>query len=284
MGYRYNTHLTSPNHSGKREKKVTSITIHWWGDPDHFGDQANDGDAEGVAKYLCRTGGTSSAHYVATANEVWCIVDPDDIAWHAGNWPANQVSIGIECDADRQPGAYKTIAELIADLREVYGDLPLVPHRRWKATACPGGWDLAKLDRMARAVAASRADAKHVSKPATPKKPKVKKINIKGIQRAVRTTADNIWGPDTDKHLKAVREAGNYYGRDFPYGTKFAQVCVGTKADGIWGPKSRKAHDRTVKRLQKALRKLGLYHGRIDGIHGPRTEAAVNSARRKSRA
>lgn len=278
MTYDYHTELTSPNQSGRRTSKITSITIHWWGDPKHYGDAPNDGDAKRVAQYLCRKGGTSSANYVVTANEVWCIVDPDNIAWHAGNFQVNKVSIGIECDADTQAGAYQTVAELIAELRKEYGNLPLYPHRKWQATQCPGSWDLAKLDRMAREI----AGGKLVSNPVKPAKPP-KKINIKPIQGAIRTWKDNIWGPDTEKRSTAVREASIYFGNRFPYGVAFAQSCVGTPADGVWGPKSRRAHDQTTKAIQRALKKLGLYKGKVDGIYGPLTHSAMKAARTKSK-
>lgn len=277
MSYKYHTELNSPNHSGRRESRPTSITIHHWDDPEKFGEAPNDGDAKSVAQYLCRPSRMASASYVITANEVWCIVDPDNIAWHAGNFAVNKVSIGIECDPDAQPGTYETVAEVIAELRETYGDLPLYPHRKWQATACPGKWDLGKLDRMARSAQAKISTGKAPAQPV-----KSKKINIKPIQAALRTWKDNIWGPDTDKRWTALREASLYFGADFPYGVSFAQSVVGTTVDGVWGPKSRKAHDAAVKKVQRALRKLGLYVGKIDGIYGPLTHSGMQEARRKS--
>lgn len=282
MPYDYKTHLTSPNQSGRRQKKITSITIHWWGDPNHFGDAARDGDPERVANYLCRKNGDSSAHYVVTAGEVWCIVDPDNIAWHAGYWPANETSIGIECDADRQEGTYETVAELIAELRDIYGNLPLVPHRQWQSTQCPGTWDLGKLDRMARQIQVGKDVGSGLGGGTS--KPPAQKIDIRPLQGAVRTWKDNIWGPDTDKRIRAVRSASVWAGGLHPYTVQYTQAVVGTTVDGVWGPKSRKAHDATVKKIQKALKKLGLYSGKIDGIYGPLTDAGINKAREKSRA
>jgi hypothetical protein len=285
MTYEYHTKLTSRNQSGRREQKITSITIHHWGDPSHFGDEPNDGDPEAVARYLCRKDGSSSAHYVVTAGQVWCIVDPDNIAWHAGDFAVNKVSIGIECDPDAQPGTYETVAELIAELRAHYGDLPLYPHRKWQATACPGVWDPDKLDQMARAITVTDnlgggGQGGGLSKQPAP----ARKIDIRRLQAAVRTWTDNMWGPNTDKHVKAVRGASLWAGQRFPSGVAFAQVCVGARPDGVWGPRSRKAHDRTVKKVQKALRRLGLYPGEIDGVYGPLTNKGIKLARIKSRA
>ncbi len=284
MTYDYHTEMTSPNQSGRREGAITSITVHHWDDPDHFGDEPNDGDAKAVARYLCRVGGTSSANYVVTADEVWCIVDPDNIAWHAGNFSVNKESVGIECDPDCQPGTYETVAEVIAELRQKYGNLPLYPHRKWQATACPGAWDLAKLDRLARDIQIGNDVGGGVGGGKSKPKPRPKKINIRPLQKALRTWRDNIWGPDTDKRYVALREASLYFGTDFPYGVKFAQSVVGTKVDGVWGPKSRRAHDKAVKKVQRALRKLGLYSARIDGVYGRLTDSGMKLARGKSRA
>ena len=79
-----------------------------------------------------------------------CIVDPANIAWHAGNWVGNQTSIGIECDPRCRDEDYDVIAELVAELRKTYGDLPLRPHNSWTSTSCPGNYDLGRIDRMAR--------------------------------------------------------------------------------------------------------------------------------------
>jgi N-acetylmuramoyl-L-alanine amidase len=91
---------------------------------------------------------------VAQDGLVSCIVSPDDAAWHAGNAVGNATTVGIECRPEATEGDYKTVSELISFIRGIYGDIPLYPHSHWHATACPGKWDLAKLDRMARAVPA----------------------------------------------------------------------------------------------------------------------------------
>jgi len=122
---------------------VKSITIHWWGS---YG-QTHDG----VCAFFCTTGpGQTSAHYVASDGRVNCIVNPDDAAWHSGTAEGNATSIGIECRPEATDGDYSTIAELIRDIRAIYGDIPLYPHNHWFNTACPGDYDLARLDSLAR--------------------------------------------------------------------------------------------------------------------------------------
>lgn len=279
MTYKYENGKSSPNHSGRRTKKVAFIVIHHWGiDGQEF---------ETPRDYLCRLNGTSSAHYIAEENRVACIVDPDNIAWHAGNWQANTVSIGIECRPEAREGDYETVAELIADLRKVYGDLPLFPHNKFQNTACPGRWDLVKLDRMAREIAEG---SKKKTNP-TKKKPEVEagegaklpKSVIRNLQGAVRVKMDGIWGPDTNMGLGAVRVAAKLHGEHFPFTVTYAQKRVGSRGDGDWGPRSKLAHDRTVKRIQKALRQAKLYRGAIDGVWGERTESAFLEARQMAK-
>lgn len=142
--YRYITSRTSPNQNA-RNRKIAGITIHWWGNP-------TGQNPEGIVSWLCDKRAGTSAHYVVSEGTVWCIVDPDRRAWHAGNSTANHTQIGIELDPNmsRRAATEKTAAALIADLRSVYGDLPLSPHKRWTSTQCPGNWDLSRLDKLAR--------------------------------------------------------------------------------------------------------------------------------------
>lgn len=151
MSYQLQEQYTSKNqvpgsaadsvwHRGAR--KVSSITIHHWGLKGQQFDTVRD--------FLCTNNSPTSAHYVAQDGLVACIVSPDDCAFHAGNAEGNTNSIGIECRPEATDGDYATIAELIANLRRIYGDIPLHPHNYWYATACPGDYDLDRLDRLAR--------------------------------------------------------------------------------------------------------------------------------------
>lgn len=156
MGYESITKYTSPNSTPARDvpavfgqpRTVKSITIHHWGSR---GQRFMD-----VVNYLCTPWQNrpdrrqSSAHYVVEAGRSACIIDPDNAAWHSDNAAGNATSIGIECRPEATDADYATTAELIRDLRKVYGPVPLTPHRNWTSTACPGVWDLARLDRLAR--------------------------------------------------------------------------------------------------------------------------------------
>ena len=59
-----------------------------------------------------------------------CLVDPDDRAWACGDGVGvgsggNDKSISIECNPRQSDGDNQTVAELVSNLRAVYGDLPL---------------------------------------------------------------------------------------------------------------------------------------------------------------
>lgn len=152
MSYQELNQYNSPNYTPAasvpavfgRSRQVTAITIHWWGDP------AQNPQFMGVVNYLCRPNGTSSAHVVAEAGRVAWIVNGYDAAWHAGNAVGNATTIGIECNPRASDGDYQTIGELVRDIRKIYGDIPLVPHRSWQNTQCPGNYDLARIDAIAR--------------------------------------------------------------------------------------------------------------------------------------
>jgi hypothetical protein len=125
---------------------VKWITIHHWG--------VNGQQFDVVRDFLCTNTTPTSAHYVVEAGQAACIVNETDAAWHAGNALGNAQSIGIECHPEATDADYQTIAEVIRDIRSRFGDVPLVAHNYWTATDCPGDYDLARLDRLARVTAA----------------------------------------------------------------------------------------------------------------------------------
>jgi hypothetical protein len=130
-------------------RTIEYITIHHWG--------ANGQQFGIVRDYLCTNTTPTSAHFVVQDGEVACIVSPLDAAWHAGNARGNAQSIGIECHPEATNGDYQTIGELVAWLRAQYGDVPLVPHNYWTSTACPGDYDLNRIDAIARGGVSAQA-------------------------------------------------------------------------------------------------------------------------------
>lgn len=152
MSFKYETQYNSPNYTPAsqavatwgRPRTIEAIAIHWWGDP-------NQGPTyEGVIATLCNPNRGASAHFVATGTgrRVACLVDLGNASWATNS--ANPYTISIECDPRCREEDYDVVAELIANIRSAYGNLPLVPHKQFVATACPGNYNLAELDRRAK--------------------------------------------------------------------------------------------------------------------------------------
>jgi hypothetical protein len=144
------------------------------------------------------------------------------------------------------------------------------------------GWGMPNYAADAPVVAPGHAGAGVGAVPPPPSDIIHRKPNCVALQRAVNAAGDNRWGPDTDKHFDALREASNWGGNDFPFGVVYTQKVVGTKPDGKWGPNSKAAHTGTVRTVQRILKSMGHNPGVIDGMWGPKTEAAYQAARSQS--
>lgn len=129
-----------------RARTIDGCVIHHWGVPGQTHD--------GVVNFFVNGPGSTSAHFVVSAGRIHCLVNPADAAWHSGNAVGNATTIGIECRPEATDGDYATVAELVRFLRGKYGALPLSPHRNWQSTACPGVWDLDRIDTLAGGIAA----------------------------------------------------------------------------------------------------------------------------------
>ncbi|NCU39015.1 hypothetical protein EOL96_08340, partial [Candidatus Saccharibacteria bacterium] len=124
------------------DRVIEGITIHHWGDPNQ------NPQFDNIVNYLCRANGNTSAHYVCEAGRVACIVAPHDTAWHSGSTWGNARTIGIELNPRASDADYDTAAELVADIRSAYGDVPIYWHSYFVATACPGRWNPERLDQL----------------------------------------------------------------------------------------------------------------------------------------
>lgn len=184
MALAINTSRISPNRSVRRSK-IRRIVIHHWNDP------KTPGSLAGVVSWLTSTRSRVSAHYVVSGTTVYRLVPESVVAWHAAG--GNQDSIGIECDPRQQDSTYETVAALIRDIRSRYGALPLVRHRDVKGslTACPGTYDLGRLDRLARGV-----------KPVNPGAVKSATTKPKG---AGKLTVDGRYGKATHSEVQRRR-------------------------------------------------------------------------------
>jgi N-acetylmuramoyl-L-alanine amidase len=150
MTYQFITeHSASFFHDRWTGHQYRYICIHWWGDPkDHP-------TFDGTIQYLVYGGArnTASVHYVAEGGKIACLLDPDtQLSWGQGdgaNGEGNNYAISIECNPRASDEDYQSVAELVAELRETYGNLPLRPHNAFTNTRCPGVWDLNRIDRLA---------------------------------------------------------------------------------------------------------------------------------------
>lgn len=158
-------------------RTIEHIDIHHWGERGQTHD--------GVVAFFCTTGpGSTSAHYVVSAGRIDCIVSDADVAWHSGVWSENMRSIGIECRPEATDADYAAVAELVRTLRARYGDLPLHAHREFFPTACPGVWDLDRLDRLARAGT--------IQTQSTPTEAKLSAAEVAEIKKHVTAQADRV--------------------------------------------------------------------------------------------
>ncbi|WP_152203647.1 peptidoglycan recognition protein family protein [Georgenia thermotolerans] len=260
MAYDYITQYNSPNYTPNAKvpaafggpRTIEAITIHHWGS---LGQKF-----QNVVNYLCRKGGNTSAHEVIEAGKVAVIVNHRDVAWHSGNGKGNRTTIGLELRPEATDADYATAAERIRDLRAEYGNLPLIPHRAWKATACPGKWDLARLDALARGGSFVKpvTDTVTLPKPTPTPKPSGFDAKVKAYQDAQRyypgMVRDGIDGPMNRAHkawVKTLQATLNKYKSDLPP----------VRVDGGY-------EDFTVRKVANIQKRNGLVP---DGIAGPVT-------------
>lgn len=117
---------------GRGGRKIEFIVIHHWDDP-----RLNP-KFESILRVFENPKRKASAHYVAEAGRVACMVNESDTAWHAGNFRMNQRSIGIECNPRCSEEDKATIGELVWNLRQRYGNLQIIGHKDVSSTGCPG--------------------------------------------------------------------------------------------------------------------------------------------------
>lgn len=161
------TSFTSAN---RTINDIDTIVIHHWG---------NDGQRfEDVCNFFVGGPGTS-AHFVVEAGRCAQLVEIKDIAWHAGNWAANQRSIGIECRPEMSNEDFETVAQVIADLETYYGrSFYINGHLDYYNTECPGRWysRLEDLIRRVNDIKAGKVDRGIENVPAPLDKDKVSEL------------------------------------------------------------------------------------------------------------
>lgn len=143
---------SNPMNCDSNRTKIDTIVIHH---------NAGTSDEGARRTWYVSTGHGTSAHYQVTPDKIWGCVGENYVAYHAGNYPVNQRSIGIE--HLNNTGAptwtiaeetYRNSAKLIRDICERY-NIPIdrqhiLKHGEVSATGCPGGIDIDRLVAMAR--------------------------------------------------------------------------------------------------------------------------------------
>lgn len=186
-------------------------------------------------------------------------IDENDVAWHAGNWPINQRSIGIEISNSAIGGdwpisaaALNSTIKLVADIAKRNNMGKLVNgknigyHSMYAATACPGPYVKGKFQYII-----DEANKINGGSPAPAPTPKDKFLPAKGY-----------WGPgDNDKR---VGQIASFMRRNFPSYTS-------AKALGNYYGNYLKA---SVLEFQKRTR---MSKKDQDGCVGPKTLAKLRS-------
>lgn len=141
----------SSNYSGSSYRaKITKIVIH------HMAGVLT---AQSCGNIFATKGRGGSAHYgVGSDGKIGLYVDESCVAWHAGNWPINQCSVGIELANSATGGNWpvsdhtlKLAIKLVADIakRNNLGKLVvgqnLGYHSLYASTECPGNYVRSKM-------------------------------------------------------------------------------------------------------------------------------------------
>ncbi|WP_103061595.1 N-acetylmuramoyl-L-alanine amidase [Actinomyces qiguomingii] len=284
----------SPNYSaGRPAGSPNVIVIHHWG---------VDGQShQGVVDYLCRSGGNTSAHYVASAGRRTQIVSDRDRAWHAGA-SGNPRGIGIECRPEMTAGDFESVAQLVAAIRDEHGPLPLRGHQDYMSTACPGRWysQLARLSTRADEIRAGKttSTATTPAKPAATSSAADRALDARtGTDGARQLAISGVLGSPTLRRLQEVMgvtitTSGTPAAAAYQRLQRFLDGAVSAgalrtltgatrlDADGVAGPKTWKAFQYwSAHKSPQWMRQSGgpadlngaNWDKWVDGIAGPNT-------------
>jgi len=250
MALKIDTSRTSPNRGVRKSRTIRRIVIHHWDDP------KRKPSFTGTVNWLLKDSTDVSAHYVVESGRVARLVPEKDVAWHAAG--GNEDSIGVEINPRQHDGDYETAAALIAEIRSRHGDLPLIRHRAVDGsyTSCPGTYDLARLDRLARdgAPAPSTGGAPGFPLPRRPGKMcyygppggPITSVSGRGLNSLVPADVQLVTGRWRSHGLarwqQRMRDRGYSITADGRYGdeteriVRYFQRLVGLPVDGKIGP------------------------------------------------
>ena len=136
-------------HIGRDGRRVAFIVEHW---------TASSFDAA-YARFMDPRSIVSAHYLISRDGRIVQLVSEDDTAYHAGDYEANEESIGIEHEASPSlapsDALYAASAALHADIAARYAmtlevGSTVVPHNAIVATQCPGTLDLERIVEQSR--------------------------------------------------------------------------------------------------------------------------------------
>ena len=252
------------------------------------------------ASYFYSTYRGASAHYFTDDTSIWQVVEDKNAAWHCGGGRQgsgggsflgkcqNSNSIGVEMCCKRKNGSLyiteKTIektAEIVRYLMDKY-DVPasrVIRHYDVTGKNCPAPYINSSKWKKLHETLTGKKSAAEIVKEESPIKSD-KKTAVDGSwgrdctyesQRVFGTTMDGVvsYQPSCNKKYLPNAYTGSWKFRSSGYKAgseliRAIQKFVGVKQDGWCGKK-------TVKAMQKFMKKKGFYTGEIDGSMGPAT-------------
>lgn len=246
---RIGTSHTSPNQNARPGAPRFIVIHHWGSDGQNF---------DAVLAWLCNRRAKVSAHYVVAGDRAERIVSEGRRAWHAGTDYGNDYGIGIECRPEATDRDYAAVADVVRSIRRRHGNLPLKRHRDFVDTACPGRWDLERIDREAGATPATKPAPAGSAPPfplprragalfyyGPPDGPR-ESVSGRGLNTAVPADVQKVAGRWRSHGLarwqEQMRRRGYSLEADGRYGSeterivRYFQRLVGLKEDGKIGP------------------------------------------------
>jgi len=221
----------SPNHASREGHAITDIVLHWM-----------DGTLAGTDARFAKASEQVSSHYGIEDNTIHQYVAESETAWHCGDKPENQRSIGIEHSADPdRPASAQTIitsVALIVGLCKSYGIDPshIYGHNKFFATQCPGTLPLGEMVSQVRAQLGGLAPTPLPVIHPTPTPQPTGGFTVRTIDLRNATTT-LVTGPGVVPMQLLLRVTPDGLGGRL---TRFAltnyQTHVGLKADAIFGP------------------------------------------------
>ena len=210
---------------GRGGNPVNTVVVHYTG---------TNASAHNNLLYFSRNSAGASAHYFIDRDGTLCqSVSESDTAWHAGNWPVNQHSVGIECVSageDFTEAQVATLGELVRDLMARYGipEGSVIRHYDVTGKLCPAPYvDASKWAALKSRILGGSAELAPTPAPAQPGGVPSGCINPPESILAY----DGYFGPLTVKYVQRRMKAAGWYltcpqGRllvdgDFGYWTRF---------------------------------------------------------------